>query len=54
MDKHVDYVCILDSINIDKEDTFDADVVDSNHNTHVRNDEYRNIDMDYDFTKMIW
>ena len=48
MDKHGDFVCILDSINLDMEDTLDDE-----SNEYVIDDGYKDIYMDYDLAIII-
>ena len=55
MDKHDDFICILDYvvINLDMKDTLDDNVIDSNDNKHVSDDEYLNIYIYYGFPNIL-
>lgn len=55
MDKHDDFICILDSVvmSLDMKDTLDDNIIDSNDNKHVSDDEYLNIYIDYYFPNIL-
>lgn len=50
MDKHDASICILDSSNLYMEDTIYDDI---DSNAHVSEEEYENINMDYEFPNIL-